>query len=146
MRAFKFSLHRVLEWRRTQLELRENELCLLLATLEELALAAKRLELVKSRAESAACHAAVVEARDLWALASYRQRVISELQVLAARRAACERQVEQQRQKLLGARRECLLLEKLEERHLEEWQKEADREIETLAAESFLARWSRSAH
>jgi hypothetical protein len=38
------------------------------------------------------------------------------------------------------------LLEKLEQRRRAEWQREADRELESLAAESFLARWNRQAN
>ena len=84
---------------------------------------------------------AVVEAGDLWALAAYRQRLMAELQALDRRRGA--KQVAAQRQKVLEAQRQCRLLEKLEQRRQAEWQREADREMESLAAESFLARWNR---
>jgi flagellar biosynthesis chaperone FliJ len=145
MRAFAFPLRRVLEWRRTQLELEENKLRHLAASLEEMALAAVRLDLVKSRAEVAVRQAAVVEAGDLWALAAYRQRLMAELQALAERRVACEQQVAAQRQKVLEAQRQCRLLEKLEHCRHAEWRRAADREMEGLAAESFLARWNRPA-
>jgi len=145
MRAFEFPLRQALQWRRTQLELEENKLRQLAASLEEMALAAVRLDLVKSRAEVAVRQSAVVDASDLWALAAHRQRLIAELQALALRRMACERQVAEQRQKVLEAQRQCRLLEKLEQRRHAEWRQEADRETETLAAESFLARWKRPA-
>ena len=51
MQAFEFSLRRALDWRKTQLELEENKLRQLAAALEELALAAVRLDLAKGRAE-----------------------------------------------------------------------------------------------
>jgi flagellar FliJ protein len=146
MRTFEFPLRRVLQWRRTQLELEENKLRQLAAKLEEMALAAVRLDLVKGRAESAVRQAAIVEAGDLWALAAYRQRLIAELQALALRRAECEREVAAQRRKVVEAQRQCRLLEKLEQRHQAEWVQEADRELESLAAESFLAQWNRQAH
>ena len=145
MRAFEFPLRQALQWRRTQLELEENKLRQLAGTLEEMALAAIRLDLVKGRAEVAVRQSAVVEAGDLWALAAYRQRLIAELQALAQRRMACEQQVAAQRQKVLEAQRQCRLLEKLEQRRHAEWRREADREMESLAAESFLARWNRQA-
>jgi hypothetical protein len=145
MRAFEFPLRQALKWRRTQLEVEENKLRQLAASLEEMALAAVRLDLVKGRAEVAVRQSAVVEACDLWALAAYRQRLIAELQALAQRRKTCEQQVTAQRQKVMNAERQCRLLEKLEQRRQAEWQREADRELENLAAESFLARWSRGA-
>jgi hypothetical protein len=145
MRAFEFPLRQALQWRRTQLELEENKLRQLAGGLEEMALAAIRLDLARGRAEVAVRQAAVVEAGDLWALASYRQRLIAEAQALALRRTACERQLAAQRQKVLEAQRQCRLLEKLEQRRRAEWRREADREMESLAAESFLARWNRNA-
>jgi hypothetical protein len=145
MRAFEFPLRQALQWRRTQLELEENKLARLAATLEEMALAAVRLDLVKSRAEGAVRQSAVVEAGDLWALAAYRQRLIAELRALEQRRVAAEQQVAAQRQKVLEAQRQCRLLEKLEQRRHAEWQKAADGELDNLAAESFLARWNRVA-
>jgi len=145
MRAFEFPLHQALQWRRTQLELEENQLRQLAASLEEMALAAVRLDLVKGRAEVAVRQAAVVEAGDLWALANYRQRLIAEMRALALRRVACEQQLAAQRQKVLEAQLQCRLLEKLEQRRHAEWRRAADREIESLAAESFLALWNRQA-
>ena len=141
MPAFEFSLRRALEWRTMQLELERDKLRQGTAGLAEMALAAVRLGLVKSRAEGAVCQSA----GDLWALAAYRQRLIAELQALALRRAAAERQVAAQRQKVLEAQRQCRLLEKLEQRRHAEWRRAQDRETESVAAESFLARWNRQA-
>lgn len=146
MKAFEFRLHRALDLRKTQLELEENTLRQLAGKLEELALTAVKLDLVKGRAEVAVRQAAVVEAADLWALSAYRQRILTELRELALRREAAERQVAGQRQKVLEAQRRLRLLEKLEQRRHAAWSREADREMESLAAESFLARWNRPAN
>lgn len=146
MRAFQFPLRQALEWRRTQMGLEENKMRLLAASLEEMALDAVKLDMVKARAEVAVSQAAVVEAGDLWALASYRQRLIGEMEALARRRAEAEKQLAAQRQKVLEAQRQCRLLEKLEQRRHAEWRRAADKEVEDLAAESFLARWSRRAN
>jgi hypothetical protein len=43
----------------------------------------------------------------------------------------------------MEAQRQCRLLEKLEQRRRAEWSRAADREMENLAAESFLALWNR---
>jgi hypothetical protein len=145
MQAFEFSLRRALDWRKTQLELEENKLRQLAAALEELALAAVRLDLAKGRAEQTVRECRAVEAGDLWALAAYRQRLMAERQALDARREAGARQVTAQRQVVLAAQRRCRLLEKLADRRRAEWQREADRELESLAAESYLAGWNRRA-
>jgi len=143
MRAFEFPLRRALEWRRTQLELAENKLRRMAAELEELALAAVKLDMVKRRAEQAVRESAAVEAGDLWALAAYRERLLAEQRALALRRRECERQVAVERQKVLEAQRQCRLLEKLAESRRAEWRLAMDREVENLAAESFLALWNR---
>jgi len=145
MRAFVFPLRQALDWRRSQLDLEENQLRKLVGALEELALAAVRLDLVKGRAEQTVRESAEVEARDLWSLAAYRQRLIAEIETLEQRRKAGEQQLATQRQKVLEAQRQCRLLEKLEQRRRAEWLRESDREMENLAAESFLARWNRPA-
>jgi hypothetical protein len=143
MRAFEFPLRQALKWRRTQMELEENKLRQLVARLEEMALEAVQLGMVQTRAEAAVRQAGAVEAGDLWALAAYRQRLIAELQALAVKREACAQQISAQRQRVVEADRQCRLLEKLEQRRHAEWRKAQDRELESLAAESFLAAWNR---
>jgi len=143
MRAFEFPLRRALEWRRTQLELAENKLRHMAADLEELALAAVKLDLVKGRAEQTVRESHAVDANDLWALAAYRARLIAEQQALALRRREYEQRIALQRQNVLDAQRQCRLLENLAERRRAEWRIAMDRETESLAAESFLALWNR---
>jgi len=143
MRAFQFPLRRMLEWRRSQLDLEVTKLGQMAATLQELSLAAVKLELVKGRAEQNVRAAATVDAGDLWALAAYRARLIAEQQALARRKRECEQRMAEQRGRILEAQRQCRLLEKLEERRRREWQMAADREVESLAAESYLALWGR---
>jgi hypothetical protein len=143
MQSFQFRLRQVLEWRRTQLGIEENKLLQLTAGLEELALAAAKLGLAKSRAEQNVRETPAVEAADLWALAAYRRRLLAQLEALARRRRDCQVQLAAQREQVREAQRQCRLLEKLEERRRAEWKVELDREIENQAAESFLAAWHR---
>jgi len=44
---------------------------------------------------------------------------------------------------VLEAQRRVRLLERLRERRFSEWEAELNRELEALAAESYLARWKR---
>jgi len=143
MRRFEFSLRRVLDWRRTQLELAENHLRQMAAAIEELSLNIVKLDLVKERAEQSACQAAVLEAHELWALAAYRQRLMAERNELLGRRSESERQLAAQRERVKEAQRQCRLLEKLEERRRTEWQAASERELESLATENYLALWQR---
>lgn len=145
MRAFEFRLRQALEWRRTQLETEENKLRQLVARVEEVAQEIAQLDVLKNRAERTLREAATVDAADLWAWAPFRKRLFAQSQALAKRKRECEQQVTIQRQKTQEAQRQCRLLEKLEERRRSAWQIEADRELENLAAESFLALWSRQA-
>jgi hypothetical protein len=143
MKAFEFPLRQALAWRRTQLETEENKLRQLAAKVEELALSVARLEVVRSRAELTVRTGTAIDAADLWAWGAYRQRLLAELRALAARKRECEQQMVAQRERTREAQRQCRLLEKLEERRRAAWRIEADREMESLAAESFLALWNR---
>jgi len=137
MRAFEFPLRQALAWRRTQLETEQNKLR---------QLAALRLEQSKGRAEATVREATAVEAADLWAWGAYRKRLLAESRALAGRQRECEQRVVAQRERTQEADRQCRLLEKLEERRRAAWRIEADRELESLAGESFLALWNRRAH
>jgi flagellar export protein FliJ len=146
MRAFSFSLARVLAWRRTQMEQAEARLRDIAASIQQFDLARRRLDLSRDRAEQAVRQAPVMEAADLWALAAYRSRLLAGSRALAERKRAAEQQWEAQRQKVMETQRQYRLLEKLEQRRRAEWHAAADREAESLAAESFLAAWNRSEH
>jgi len=139
MTSFRFSLERVLHWRRVQLELAENELQRRVAALEELDRERADLEAAAIRTEVQVRKWSPLAGRDLAALAGFRAHVKNEERRLARRRAERQQQVAAQQQVLLEARRRCRLLERLRERRLAEWQRESDREIEQFAAESHLA-------
>ena len=145
MRAFEFPLRQVLEWRRTQLETEENKLRQMAARVEECALALVKLDQERVRAEQAVREPAAIDAADLWAWSQYRKRLLAQQKALGVRKQECEQQVALQRERTREAQRQCRLLENLEERRRTAWRVEADREIENLAAESFLALWNRQA-
>jgi hypothetical protein len=54
--------------------------------------------------------------------------------------------MEQQRARLLAARREFRLLEKLRQVRRAEWETAVNREFEMLAAETYLAQWAPRQH
>jgi len=64
---------------------------------------------------------------------------VTKIRDLENRVRNAEAQAEQQRQKVVEARRQAELLEKLKGRALAEWQAASGREEETLASELYLA-------
>ena len=84
-----------------------------------------------------------IGAGDLAALGNYRLKVKSEESALAKHRVDAAQKLAEQQKLMLEARRRCRLLERLKDRRLAEWTAERDKELDEIAAESYLARWSR---
>ena len=76
------------------------------------------------------------------AMVRYKELVGKQKQMALNRRSECDRKIEQQRERLLQARRDFRLLEKLRQVRRAEWEAAVDRDFEALAAESYLARWT----
>lgn len=141
MTRFQFPLQKVLDWRKTQLELEE-------ARFRQRAAELGAVERARAELQASAVHTEYevrkwgsVAGDDLGALAAYRAHVKAEECRLAARRAECARTLATQQTAMLEARRRCRLLEKLKERRLAEWKTAADKELDEIASESFLAQW-----
>ena len=62
---------------------------------------------------------------------------------MIAEQSQCKARVSAQWQRLLEARRRLRLLETLEQNQRAQWRAAADRELEDLSAELYLARWKR---
>jgi hypothetical protein len=143
MSAFRFPLEKVLNWRRTQLEIEEAKLQRLVA--QRLALERARAEL-----EAAGVHAEAdvrgwgsVAGGDLAALSGFRRHVSAKEREIAGHHAECEKAIGEQRRVMVEAQRRCRLLERLRERRHADWKAAADRDLEAMATESYLARWTR---
>jgi hypothetical protein len=143
MTAFRFPLKRVLDWRRTQLEIEEARYRQQAAALAAIDGERAELEAEGIRAEVQVRAWDPVSGRDLEALSAFRARVKTLEARLLQRRMECARKLAEQQAVMLEARRRCRLLERLEERRLAEWRTARDKELEELASESFLAKWSR---
>ena len=135
MKRFSFRLEKALDWRRKQLELEESRYKRQAAALADLDRARAELEASAIRAEVQVRAWTPLAGRDLVALAQFREYLSHAEQTLAARRAACERQLHEQEKVMLEARRRCRLLERLRERRWEQWRADCDRELEQFAAE-----------
>jgi len=143
MTRFHFRLERVLAWRRTQLELVEIEFRREGAALAELDRALAELGDRGIRIEAEVRDWNFLSGRDLSALSGFRLYAERRAKALAAQRAEQARKLAERELDMQEARRRCRLLEKLRERRLAEWQSAHARELEEIAAESYLARFAR---
>ena len=143
MTSFRFPLQKVLDWRRTQLELEEVRFKQQLMAVAELDRARAELEAAGIKAEIQVRGWSALAGGDRAALGSFRLDVKQKDSEIAARRVTCQKSLETQQGKMLEARRGCRLLERLKDRRLAEWTSARDHELEELASESFLAKWGR---
>ena len=141
MTRFHFPLEKILQWRRTQLEMEEAKYRQSLEAVAAIDRAHAEVEAAAVKAEVEVRRRDAVAGCDLHALGDYRLHVRSRQGALAARRVESSRAAAAQQAAMLEARRRCRLLERLRERRLAEWKAAQDRELDALASESYLAQW-----
>ena len=145
MTGFRFRLESVLNWRRTQLEVEEGKLRREIAALGELDRLREQAGQAGVNAENQVRQWRPVTGADLAALGAFRKALETEKGRIAARRKAQAARAAAQQTALMEARRRCRLLERLKERRFEEWRIAAAKELEELASEASIAKWSREA-
>jgi flagellar export protein FliJ len=133
MKSFRFRLDRVLDWRRTELEMEENRLKRMYAGLAAIDQARAGLESARDEASHALLARATVDGAELQLLSGYRDAVKLQCARLDQKRRESEQEAAAQQQKLLAVRRRLRLLENLKDRRLAEWKCETERQIETDA-------------
>ena len=146
MKAFHYSLEKVLEWRRSELEVAESKFQQLTAAVAAVDREIAELAAAGGRAETLVRDGSPVCGRDLAALGSFRLYVRKLNRELGAKRVECAGRVAAGRSAMLEARRRFRLLERLKERRFEDWRLARDKELEELAAESYVARWAGRLH
>jgi hypothetical protein len=143
MKSFRFRLERALDWRRMQFELEEAAYKRELASLNELDHAEAALTSEAASVEARIREAQDVSGEDLIAFGSYRLGLAARKEDLKVKRAEASRRTAERQLAMVTARRRFRLLEKLKEKRLEEWTQSERRELEELAADSYLARYCR---
>jgi flagellar export protein FliJ len=143
MSGFRFSLEKALDLRRLQLELEESKFQQQAAALLELDRIRDQMRASRASAEAQVRIGGTALGLDLAALGAFRLHVQAKEKELAQRRVEGEKKLEERRNAMLEARRRCRLLERLKERRKGEWDTAFNRELEAVAAESFLAQWNR---
>lgn len=145
MRKFEFRLGRVLEWRKRQAELEEIKLTQLMAEAQRLEAALRELEETRTMSQRAIVSSPSPATEDFWMLRDYLSGAKRQKQVLTQQIADQMRRVEAQRLLTMAARQRREALEKLRQNRYDDWRREAEKEMESMASEAFLARWSREA-
>jgi hypothetical protein len=143
MNSFRFPLQKVLDWRRTQLELEDLRFRQQSAAMADLDRASARLNASGSTAERQVRIWNPLAGGELAALGSFRLHVKLKETELAVPRAECRKELGRRESVMLEARRRLRLLERLRERRLAEWCEARDKELEDLASEAYLAKWKR---
>jgi flagellar FliJ protein len=143
MKIFRFPLQRVLEWRALQLRVEEEKLAGLQQQLVSLLQLREKLAAERNRSESHIFASGTAAGSDLQSWALYQARLAKQQELLKTHLAECEKLVLEQRQRLLKARTDHRVLEKLKERRWRQWVYLNDRELEETAAEVYLAKWPR---
>ena len=143
MKAFQFPLAKALDWRRIQLELEEARYKQQIASLAGLDQQRAEVEASGIRAEIQVREWSAIAAGDLSALGNFRLYIKSQESEIARRRFEAAQKLAEQQKLMLEARRRWRLLDRLKDRRLAEWTTGRDREVEQIAAESYLARWHR---
>jgi flagellar export protein FliJ len=141
MKSFSFSLANVLNWHRTQCDLREAAVRRFSLELEQVNSQLAQLRAVKVAGEQAVLSARELTRRDLEALAGYRIRFRKHEAALLGMAREHEARIAEERRQWLEARRRVRMFEKLRARRLEQYDYERDRELEQFAAEMYLAQW-----
>ncbi|HWR51708.1 MAG TPA: hypothetical protein VN428_11410 [Bryobacteraceae bacterium] len=144
MKRFQFRLQTALDWRSRRKEIEQARLQVLLEELGGTEAALRRISEGAVDAQNETYSAGQIAPGALTALERHRAHLQRERARVLERRVDCEKNVAAQRERLIEAERAVRLLEKLKERRLTEWNVEANKELESLTAESFMARWSRS--
>jgi hypothetical protein len=142
MTGFHFRLDKVLEWRRKQLELEENNFRRQQAIVADLDRKRDQLKASETAAETQVRAWNPVDGGELDALGSFRFYVKAQEMEMAVPRAEAQRRLAAQQAVMLEARRRLRLLERLKERRLAEWKEANNKELEELASESYLAQWN----
>jgi len=144
MKAFRFPLQRVLEYRELQMRTEEEKLSTVQNQLEEVLHRENALTAAQLNAEMNLLGQSLVEATEFRALSAFQLRIRSEKISLLAARKNLETQIAEQRKRLLKVLKDCKILENLKDRRKKAWTYLSDREIENTAAESYISSWARS--
>ena len=141
MKAFRFPLERVLDWRQMQLGMERSKIQTIANRIQQLDNRRRTLAAERSLAEREVLQATTLEGQDLARIAAFQLHVGNEELTIAETRGKCEHELTAQREKLIEAQRQVKLLQNLRDKRLTRWSADLAREQEQFAGEAYLARW-----
>jgi flagellar export protein FliJ len=141
MKAFRFSLDRVLAFRETQVRLEQEKVSVALGRLNSVQ--HQRAECIAAReaALRSIQRATVTDGFALASLNTYRSAMNRRESALLEQSRNCAAAVDEAKRSYIEARRRVRLLDRLKQHRQAEWTSAADRETQATAIESFLSRW-----
>jgi uncharacterized protein with NAD-binding domain and iron-sulfur cluster len=141
MRAFRFRLQRIMEFRHTRLAEEERKLKLLQMELNAVAGQIEDVRRARRQSASVLTSREALRGEDLRALAGFQARLRRGETVLQQKHAVCVRKLRLQEEAFKASRRDFRLLEELRKRRFAEWLQATNRELDQLASDLYLARW-----
>ena len=141
MKRFEFRLSRVLDFRRAQAELERSRLLGLLAGLQRIDKDAESLQRQAADARDQVARPGPVLGEELSALSGFERHIRNRRAILDGERHETQLRIRTQQASVIAAEQKVKLLLKLRQRRLARWTLEEQKELETVAAESHLARW-----
>lgn len=142
MKRFLFPLDRVRLWRAGQAALEELKLEQLGIQMAKMSEDMRSAQAERTESEHEVLRQPAMEATELQNLDAYRLFTRDKIRDIENRRHQLEVQADEQRQRVIRARRDAELLERLKRKAVEEWQAASQKEQESFAAELYLARWT----
>lgn len=143
MKRFFFPLDRVRRWRSEQAAIEEMKLGEIRGRLA--AFGAEKLQVAhdRARSEQELLGQDFIGSDQLQSLAQFQQHTRMKIHAVEILERLAETEIEQQLQKVIRARQQAELLERLKQKALAEWNSANDREQESVATELFLAKRAR---
>jgi len=140
MKRFHFPLETVRRWRLERAGIEEVKLRQILGEKQKLAAAKGQIQGQLSQTVQQVLGQPSIPAFELESLDSFSVHVRGRVRKLDSQERECEARIVDQRNKVLKARRQFELIERLRQKALTEWRAAGNKEQEDLAAELFLAK------
>lgn len=139
MKRFDFSLGRVLDLRKQQASVEQARLQALLRTLQQLSATKHSLTQQLEDARTS-LRQSPATGEDLRVFVEFERHINAKCARTDQDSQVVQRQVREQQAKTMHADRQVKLLENLRKQKFTEWTRQCDKELEELAADSYLSR------
>jgi len=140
MKRFDFPLETVRRWRLERAGVEELKLRQILAEKQKLAATKQQIESETVQTVRKLLAQSSVASIELASLDSFRLFVRGRIRDLESQERQCEARIIAQREKVVEARRQFELLDRLRQKAFTEWRAAGNKEQEDMAAELFLAK------